>query len=187
MAFYAPKPTHYAGVEWSDLERTFLTLTGANRYPKAFHFISGKRNAPAGACQGDEQTGFYWPATGIFGVTCTGWDCVWFEALKFTLFNKRTGSVAVSIDPLETNSVSTTLPDTDGRLLVADYFISEALTGTVDGVNDEFTTTEEIAKVLDLQLDGVGGQSYSSATGTTITFTTPPAIGTVPRAIYIRT
>lgn len=71
---------------------------------------------------------------------------------------------------------------------IGDLFEQEIPSGTVDGVNDEFTLSKTpiFPKALIVFLNGViqAQGAHYTVSGTTITFTTPPALGQVPYAFY---
>ena len=72
----------------------------------------------------------------------------------------------------------------------SNIFVQEGLTGTVNGVNDTFTVSNNpiFTSAIMIFINGVylTPTVHYSVSGNTITFVTPPAAGQVPRAVYIR-
>lgn len=77
-----------------------------------------------------------------------------------------------------------------GDLSLTDFVTSETPSGTVDGVNDDFTLAFTPAGGVHIYVNGllqeVGGGNDYTRTGPNITFTTPPAIGSIILASYIK-
>lgn len=77
-----------------------------------------------------------------------------------------------------------------GDLSLSDFVTSETPSGTVDGVNDDFTLAFTPAGNVHIYVNGLlqesgGGNDYTR-TGPNITFTTPPAPGSIILASYVK-
>lgn len=77
-----------------------------------------------------------------------------------------------------------------GDLSLSDFVTSETPSGTVDGVNDDFTLANTPVGGVHFYINGllqeVGGGNDYTITGPNITTTTPPAPGSVLLASYIK-
>lgn len=77
-----------------------------------------------------------------------------------------------------------------GDLSLSDFVTSETPTGTVDGVNDDFTLAFTPAGGVHFYINGllqeVGGGNDYTISGPNITTTTPPAPGSILLASYIK-
>ena len=61
---------------------------------------------------------------------------------------------------------------------------SELLQGIKDGINTIFTTTQAIVSVIDIQLNGLGGEAYSLVDANEITLSEAPLVGDILKVIY---
>lgn len=77
-----------------------------------------------------------------------------------------------------------------GGLTISDFVVSETPSGTVDGVNDDFTLAFTPAGNFHLWVNGLlqqeGGGNDFTRSGPNITFVTPPAPGSIILASYVK-
>lgn len=184
---YYLNPTHWIGI-FGPLDSNYLNLAGTNKYPSQFQFIPGDANLPGLGIQGDEKSGFYsdLSSTPNLQLSLRGFKSHSWAWDTYTLTNKEGNAITITLPASLSGNFTLTLPQRTSTLMTVDDIITEALSGTVDGVNDVFTTTHTIRSIVDVQVDGVGGEPVASFTGSSVTLTTAPSIGEVPRIIYIR-
>lgn len=187
MAFYT-NPIHWTGF-LGPLDSSYLNLAGSNRYPVPFQFVPGNVNFPGLCIQDDNKTGIGSDLSNTNAnlfFSMRGFDGFRFELESFTMKNNEGHGISIQLPTGLTASYDLSLPPRSSRLVCVDDFVSEALTGTIDGVNDTFTTTHNILKILDVQADGIGGVGVASFSADEVVLSTPPSGVTALRIIYIR-
>lgn len=187
MAFYT-NPIHWTGF-LGPLDAVYLNLAGSNYYPVPFQVVPGTIHYPGLSIQGDNKTGLgsdLSRSNANLFFTMRGFEGFRFELEQMTVFNNEGHGITLQLPTGLTASFDLTLPARTSRLVCVDDFVTEDLTGTIDGVNDTFTTSHNILKILDVQADGSGGVGVASFSDDEVVLSTPPSGVTTLRIIYIR-
>lgn len=181
---------NYQGLSDNELDQRYLALSGINQMPRPYKMIPGRRNRPGFCCQGSEQSGGYFPDNRTFGVTLLGMDALWVRRNTLRVFDRFGNYVDILVPDELGGNYAIALPTMDGSLALKEHFESQQILGTKDGVNDEFTVSYPIKKLLDVKLNGVGDTElviWSSGSNALTWVGTPlPNVSDSVQVIYVR-
>ena len=136
--------------------------------------IQGTPITPTWSFNGDERTGIYSPGIGRVGITLTAFPSFLFDTNSITIMDKSGKSTTLLTSQTTTNRTQT-FQDADGTIALlsdistgydlATYMVTEAPAETPDGIITTFTLSMAAKKVLNVFINGLGGNTFSHTTG----------------------
>lgn len=136
--------------------------------------IQGTPITPTWSFNGDERTGIYSPGIGKVGITLTAFPSFLFDTNTITVMDKS-GKGTTLVTSQTTTNRTQTFQDADGVIaLLSDigsgydlgtYLITEAPAETPNGIITTFTLSMAAKKILNVFVNGLGGNSYTHTTG----------------------
>ena len=169
--------------------REYYSLFGLNRVYQPFLGITGSPQRPSFSFQDHERTGFYLhdPFTDAVGLSIFGFPCYIFENGAFTVKNFFGDSAKLTI---QDGNYEINFPAKNGTLATLDdvgaSIYSEVPVGLIDGSNRVYTVTNTISKILNIELNGLGGEAYTITGANEFTLDDYPLTGDTLKVIYIK-
>ncbi len=153
--------------------------------------IPGTPITPSWSFIGDERTGIYNPGIGKVGITLTAFPSFIFDTNTITITDKS--GFSTTLVTTQTANRTITFQDASGTVAfttdvsdLATYLIHEAPAETPDGVITTFTLSTTAKKILNVFINGLGGNPYTHTTGNSTLTINDTITGDVLTVEYIK-
>lgn len=153
--------------------------------------IPGTNITPSWSFNGDERTGIYNPEIGKVGITLTAFPSFLFDTNTITITDKS--GISTTLVTSQTANRTITFPNATGTIALttdvpdlATYIIHEAPAETPNGIITTFTLSTTAKKILNVFINGLGGNTYTHTTGNSTLTINDTITGDVLTIEYIK-
>lgn len=155
--------------------------------------IPGTNITPSWSFNGDERTGIYNPEIGKVGITLTAFPSFLFDTNTITITDKS--GISTTLITSQTANRTQTFQDASGVIAllsdvtwldIAAYLIHESPAETPNGTITTFTLSNPAKKILNVFINGLGGNTYTHTTGNSTLTINDTITGDVLTIEYIK-